>query len=52
VPFSAALLIPAFLGMQVGFRMSDRLNPELFRKATLIVLIVAGANLVRRGIMG
>jgi uncharacterized membrane protein YfcA len=52
LPFSAALLIPAYLGMQVGFRMSDRLNPDLFRKATLIVLIVAGANLVRRGLMG
>ncbi len=52
LPFSAALLIPAYLGMQVGFRMSDRLNPDLFRKATLIVLIVAGLNLVRRGIMG
>jgi uncharacterized membrane protein YfcA len=52
LPFSAALLIPAFLGMQLGFRMSDRLNPDLFRKLTLLVLIVAGANLVRRGIMG
>jgi hypothetical protein len=52
LPFSAALLIPAFLGMQLGFRMSDRLNPDVFRKVTLIVLIVAGANLVRRGIMG
>jgi uncharacterized membrane protein YfcA len=52
LPFSAALLIPAFLGMQVGFAVSDRLNPEVFRKATLIVLAVAGANLVRRGLMG
>ncbi|AHM03892.1 membrane protein, putative [Roseibacterium elongatum DSM 19469] len=51
-PFSAALLIPAFLGMQVGFRLSDRLNPVVFRRATLIVLILAGANLVRRGLMG
>ena len=51
-PFSAALLIPAFLGMQVGFWLSDLLDANLFRKATLIVLVVAGANLVRRGIMG
>jgi uncharacterized membrane protein YfcA len=49
-PFSAALLIPAFFGMQVGFRLSDRLNPEVFRKSTLLVLVLAGANLVRRGI--
>ncbi|KPQ16376.1 MAG: inner membrane protein YfcA [Rhodobacteraceae bacterium HLUCCO18] len=52
LPFSAALLIPAYLGMLLGFRMSDRLNPEMFRKVTLIVLVVAGANLVRRGLMG
>jgi uncharacterized membrane protein YfcA len=52
VPFSAVLLIPAFFGLQLGFRMSDRMNPEVFRKATLIVLIIAGANLVRRGIFG
>ena len=52
IPFSAALLIPAFIGLQIGFRMSDRLDPELFRKVTLIVILVAGANLVRRGIIG
>ena len=51
-PFSAALLVPAFLGMQIGFRLSDRLDQDAFRKATLVVLIVAGANLVRRGIFG
>lgn len=51
-PFSVALLIPAFLGMQVGFKLSDRLDPVKFRKITLIVLLVAGANLVRRGLMG
>jgi uncharacterized membrane protein YfcA len=52
LPFSVALLLPAFLGMLIGFRMSDRLNPELFRKITLIVLVLAGANLVRRGLVG
>jgi uncharacterized membrane protein YfcA len=51
-PFSVALLIPAFLGMQVGFKLSDRLDPVKFRKITLVVLLVAGANLVRRGLMG
>lgn len=51
-PWSAALLVPAFLGMQLGFWMSDRLNPDMFRRITLIVLIVAGANLVRRGLFG
>lgn len=52
IPFSAALLIPAWIGMQIGFRMSDRLDAEVFRKVTLVVLVVAGANLVRRGLFG
>jgi len=40
------------LGMHMGFRFSDRLDPALFKRITLIVLILAGANLVRRGVMG
>jgi uncharacterized protein len=51
-PWSAALLIPAILGMQLGFWMSDRLNADMFRRITLVVLIVAGTNLVRRGLLG
>ena len=51
-PWSAALLIPALLGMQLGFLMSDRMNPVMFRRATLFVLMIAGANLVRRGLLG
>ncbi len=51
-PFSAMLLVPAFLGMRAGFWLSDRMNPDIFRKATLVVLVVAGANLVRRGLPG
>lgn len=51
-PFSALMLIPAYLGMQAGFRLGDRLDPNVFRKATLVILIIAGANLVRRGIFG
>lgn len=49
--FSVVLLIPAFLGMQLGFWLSDRLNPDVFRKAMLVLLVLAGANLVRRGIV-
>jgi uncharacterized membrane protein YfcA len=51
-PFSVVLLIPAFVGMQLGFWLSDRLNPDVFRKATLVVLVLAGANLVRRAVVG
>lgn len=49
LPFSAILLIPAIAGMFAGFWAGDRLDQSKFRRATLIVLIVAGLNLVRRG---
>ena len=50
--FSAALVPPALLGMWLGFRMGDRLDQDRFRRVTLWVLVFAGANLIRRGLMG
>lgn len=52
MPFSLFLLAPALLGMQIGFWTSDRLNAEVFRRVTLIVLVLSGLNLIRRGVMG
>lgn len=51
-PFSALLLIPTFVGMRIGFFFGDRLDGEKVRKITLIVLVAAGINLVRRGVFG
>ncbi|TFL17473.1 sulfite exporter TauE/SafE family protein [Jannaschia formosa] len=50
--FSAALLPAALAGMGAGFRLQDRMDQDLFRKATLVVLVVAGANLLRKGLVG
>jgi len=50
-PFSLALVIPALAGMLVGFRVSDRIDQAAFRKATLVVLLVSGANLIRRALV-
>jgi uncharacterized membrane protein YfcA len=50
--FSTALLPAALLGMAVGFRLQDRMDADLFRRATLVVLVVAGINLIRKGIVG
>ena len=50
-PFSAALLVPALVGLWIGFRIGDRLDPVVFRRITLIVLTVAGLNLVRRALV-
>lgn len=51
-PASLALVPVALVGMWLGFRVQDRLDQDRFRRWTLVVLIVAGANLVRRGLMG
>lgn len=50
--FSAALVVPALLGMWLGFRLGDRFDQERFRRVTLWVLVIAGVNLIRRGVMG
>lgn len=52
LPFSAALLVPVGIGMALGLRLGDRLDPVRFRRLTLVILGITGANLIRRGIMG
>ncbi len=50
IPFSAALVLPALVGMWVGGIVIDRIDQTMFRRATLIVLLIAGANLLRRAV--
>ena len=52
LPFSAFLLIPAMVGMQIGFQLHERIDQASFKRLTQIVLFVAGLNLIRRGLMG
>ena len=52
IPFSAALIVPALIGMWLGLQLQSRIDQVRFRKLTLIVLLIAGANLLRRGLMG
>ncbi|PRY76210.1 hypothetical protein CLV80_1098 [Yoonia maritima] len=49
---SALLVLPAIAGMWLGFKLGDRFDQERFRRATLWVLVLAGANLIRRGLVG
>lgn len=51
IPLSLAMLVPAIVGMWIGLKFHDRMPQERFRTATLAVLIVAGLNLVWRGVM-
>ncbi|MGP6087301.1 sulfite exporter TauE/SafE family protein [Antarctobacter jejuensis] len=47
---SAWLVPPALVGMWIGGRVQDRIDQRAFRRATLVVLLVAGLNLVRRAL--
>ncbi|MEL7098109.1 MAG: sulfite exporter TauE/SafE family protein [Pseudomonadota bacterium] len=51
VPLSAALIVPAIAGMWIGGRILDRIDQRLFRRATLLVLLLAGLNLMRRAFL-
>ena len=51
VPLSFAMLVPSVAGMWVGLKLHDRMPQERFRKATLAVLVVAGLNLIWRGLI-
>lgn len=46
------MVVPAMVGMGVGFWVQDRLDQARFRRVTLVVLVAAGLNLIRRGVMG
>jgi hypothetical protein len=48
-PLSALLVVPAALGMWLGFRAHDRLDAQRFRRWTLVLLLLTGVNLMRRG---
>ena len=52
LPFSAMLVIPAVAGLIFGQKLQDRLEPAPLRRLILCVLVIAGLNLLRRGLMG
>lgn len=52
LPFSAVLVVPAVIGVLIGFQFQDRIDQKQFKHLTLIVLFVGGLNLIRRGLMG
>ena len=50
ITFSALLALPAQIGQFAGTRIQDRLDQTLFRRWTLILLVLTGLNLARRAI--
>ncbi len=51
-PVSLALILPTAFGMWLGQQVQDRLDGEVFRRWILIVLMLAGANFMRRAVFG
>ena len=49
---SIALVLPALVGVVIGVAIQDRLDQERFRTLILLVLVLAGLNLVRRAVLG
>jgi len=52
LPLSLTMVPPALVGLWIGFKLQDKIDQALFKRLTLVVLLIAGANLVRRGILG
>ncbi len=50
VPFSVLLILPAVVGMWAGGRVVDRIDQAMFRRVTLLVLLLASLNLIRRAV--
>ena len=50
LPFSLMLVAPALIGMGIGLRLQDRIDQAQFRRATMVVLLLAGLNLIRRAL--
>jgi uncharacterized membrane protein YfcA len=49
---SLAAMVPVFAGLVIGQRLRRLLPQEVFRKTLLIVLMVIGAMLIRRALIG
>jgi uncharacterized membrane protein YfcA len=47
---SALAMIPVYVGMLIGRRVRERIDPELFRRLVLATVLVTGANMVRQGL--
>lgn len=52
LPFSLAMIVPTSIGLATGMALGDRLDQNKFRRLTLLVLVIAGLNLIRRGVFG
>lgn len=52
VMLSALMLVPAWVGMAIGYRAHDRMDQARFKRWTLILLALSALNLLQRGLLG
>lgn len=52
LPFALFTVPPVLIGMWIGLKLQDRAPQHVFQRATMVVLILAGLNLIRRGLVG
>jgi uncharacterized membrane protein YfcA len=50
--FSAALCVPALIGLYAGYWVQDRMDQARFRRWTQALLVVTGLNMVRLALTG
>lgn len=50
--FSLAMVPTALIGMVIGLAVMRHIDQQMFRRATLVVLLIAGLNLLRRAWFG
>lgn len=50
VILSALGMIPVYIGMRIGLRIRNRIDPERFRMIVLAVVWLTGANMIRLGL--
>ncbi|WP_037334216.1 sulfite exporter TauE/SafE family protein [Salinisphaera hydrothermalis] len=48
--WSTLALLPVFAGLWLGRRLRRHIQPEVFRRVLLVLLMLLGANLIRRGL--
>lgn len=49
--FSAALCVPALIGLYAGYAVQDRLDQQRFRRWTQGLLVLTGLNMVRQALV-
>ncbi|MCI4660942.1 MAG: sulfite exporter TauE/SafE family protein [Neomegalonema sp.] len=50
LPLSLWMIAPVMAGMVLGQKLQDRMDPVVFRKATMVVLSLSALNLLRKAI--